>query len=75
MNFIDVVGGWFNRYFSRPDAIFLIAALLAILVVLYSLAGALAPVLTGLVIAFLLQGLVERLEDLAVPGCWLSASP
>jgi putative permease len=67
MSFLDVIGGWFNRYFSRPDAIFLIAALLVSMVVLYSLAGALAPVLTGLVIAFLLQGLVERLEGLGCP--------
>ena len=34
---------------------------------LYTLAGALAPVLTGLVLAFLLQGLVGRLEKLGSP--------
>ena len=60
MNFIDVMGGWLNRYFSRPDAIFLVVALLVVFAVLYTLAGALAPVLTGLVIAFLLQGLVLK---------------
>ncbi len=69
MNFIDVLGRWVNRYFSRPDAIFLVAAILAVSAVLYVLAGALAPVLTGLVIAFLLQGLVERLRE-----CWLSSA-
>lgn len=67
MNFVDVLGGWLNRYFSRPDAIFLISALLVISLVLYTLAGALAPVLTGLVLAFLLQGLVGRLEKLGSP--------
>ena len=67
MNFVDVLGGWVNRYFSRPDAIFLISALLVISLVLYTLAGALAPVLTGLVLAFLLQGLVGRLEKLGSP--------
>ena len=36
-------------------------------IVLYVLAGALAPVLTGLVIAFLLQGLVDRLQSLGCP--------
>ena len=55
MNFVDVLGDWVNRYFSRPDAIFLIAALLVVALMLYTLAGALAPVLTGLVLAFLLQ--------------------
>ena len=67
MNFVDVLGGWVNRYFSRPDAIFLIAALLVVALMLYILAGALAPVLTGLVLAFLLQGLVGRLERLGSP--------
>lgn len=67
MNFVDVLGGWVNRYFSRPDAIFLISVLLVIAMVLYTLAGALAPVLTGLVLAFLLQGLVGRLEKLGSP--------
>ena len=67
MNFVDVLGGWVNRYFSRPDAIFLISVLLVIALVLYTLAGALAPVLTGLVLAFLLQGLVGRLEKLGLP--------
>ena len=67
MNFIDVLGRWVNRYFSRPDAIFLVAAILAVSIVLYVLAGALAPVLTGLVIAFLLQGLVDRLQSLGCP--------
>ena len=67
MNFIDVMGGWLNRYFSRPDAIFLVVALLVVFAVLYTLADALAPVLTGLVIAFLLQGLVSRLEALGWP--------
>ena len=67
MNFVDVLGGWVNRYFSRPDAIFLIAALLILSLVLYTLAGALAPVLTGLILAFLLQGLVGRLERFGSP--------
>ena len=67
MNFIDVVGSWVNRYFSRPDAIFLVVAILAVAMVLYVLAGALAPVLTGLVIAFLLQGLVDRLQNAGCP--------
>ena len=67
MNFVDVLGGWVNRYFSRPDAIFLIAAILVLSLVLYTLAGALAPVLTGLILAFLLQGLVERLERFGSP--------
>lgn len=39
----------------------------AILVILITLGGFLAPVLTGLVLAFLLQGLVKTLEDRRMP--------
>ena len=67
MNFVGVLGSWVNRYFSRPDAIFLVVALLVTLLLLYTLGGALAPVLTGLVLAFLLQGLVGRLEKIGAP--------
>ena len=67
MNFIDVLNNWVNRYFSRPDAIFLVVALAATFLVLYYLAGALAPVFTGLIIAYLLQSLVDRLENIGAP--------
>ena len=45
----------------------MVVAILAVSMVLYVLAGALAPVLTGLVIAFLLQGLVDRLQNAGCP--------
>ena len=39
-----------------------------------TLGGALAPVLTGLVIAFLLQGVVGRLQQWRVPRWSLSTA-
>ena len=67
MNFLNIIGGWLNRYFSQEDAVYLVVALSLVLVLLYTLGGALAPVLTGLVIAFLLEGMVSRLQSLRMP--------
>ncbi len=67
MNFLTIIGRWINRYFSQPDAVYLVLMLVAVGVVILTLGEALAPVLTGLVIAFLLQDLVRRLEAVRVP--------
>ena len=67
MKFLEVIGDWFNQYFSNTEAIYLIALVVALLVTLATLGGFLAPVLTGLVFAFLLQGLVKWLQRLRVP--------
>lgn len=67
MRFLEVIGGWVNRYFSNEEAIYLVLLLAAGFLVLFTLGGVLAPVLTGLVLAFLLQGLVKRLVLWRVP--------
>ncbi len=67
MNFLNIISGWMNRYLSQEDAVYLVVALSLIVVLLYILGGALAPVLTGLVIAFLLEGLVTRLQNMRMP--------
>lgn len=67
MKFFDIIGQWANRYFSQPDAIYLVAVLLIATTLLMTLGSALAPVLTGLVVAFLLQGIVARLENWRIP--------
>ncbi|MEM7078126.1 MAG: AI-2E family transporter [Pseudomonadota bacterium] len=67
MKFLDVIGAWLNRYFSNEDAIYLIVLITVILLTLAFLGAYLAPVLSGLVIAFLLQGLVKTLEGWRCP--------
>lgn len=67
MKFLEVIGSWVNQYFSNEEAIYLIVLISVTLVVLASLGGVLAPVLTGLVFAFLLQGLVKWLERAKIP--------
>jgi putative permease len=67
VKFLEVISTWVNQYFSNEEAIYLIALLTFTLVVLATLGGVLAPVLTGLVFAFLLQGLVKWLERAKMP--------
>jgi putative permease len=68
-----IVRGWVNRYFSQEEVVLLVLLLLVAMVVLATLGGVLAPVLAALVIAFLLQGMVQRLESWKVPH-WLAVS-
>ena len=75
LRFLEVISGWVNRYFSNEEAIYLVALLVVGFLVLFTLGGVLAPVLTGLVLAFLLQGLVKQLIDWRVPewgAVWLA---
>ena len=67
MRFLEVIGSWINRYFSNEEAIYLVVLLVVGFFVLFMLGGVLAPVLTGLVLAFLLQGLVKKLVQWHVP--------
>ncbi|MFK7913118.1 MAG: AI-2E family transporter [Pseudomonadales bacterium] len=67
MQFLEVLGRWVNRNFSNEEAIYLVVLLTGAFVVLFALGGVLAPVLTALVLAFLLAGLVERFKRLHIP--------
>lgn len=71
---IAILRGWFNRYFSDEQALVLAAILILGFTVVLTLGDMLAPVLASLVVAFLLQGMVHKLETLRVPrmlSIWL----
>ena len=67
MKFVDVISGWINRYFSNEQAIYLVLFIAAVLTILLTLGTVLAPILTGLVFAFLLHGVVDKLVAWHVP--------
>jgi putative permease len=67
MRFLEVISGWINRHFSNEEAIYLVVFLVVVFVALITIGNVLAPVLTGLVFAFLLQGLVKKLQSWHVP--------
>jgi putative permease len=62
-----VLRDWMQRYFSDEEAVVLAVLLVLGFTVVLTLGGMLAPVLAGLVLAFLMQGLVNLLERLRVP--------
>ena len=62
MKFIEVISAWLNENFSNQEAIYLVVLIGVSLLALATLGGYLAPVLAGLVLAFLLQGVVKILE-------------
>jgi putative permease len=67
VRFLAVIGSWINRHFSNEEAIYLVALLVGAFFVLFTLGWFLAPILTAIVLAYLLQGLVERLMRARVP--------
>lgn len=63
----DQLRDWYQRNFSDPQVGILALWLVAGVVLVVVLGGILAPVLASIVIAYLLEGLVMRLEQLGVP--------
>lgn len=71
---IKVLRDWLHRYFSDEQAVVLAVLLILGFAAVLTLGGMLAPVLTGLVLAFLMQGLVTGLVRLRLPqiiAVWL----
>ncbi len=58
---------WIERYFSDEEALLLFVLLGAALLVILTLGQALAPVFAGIILAFLMQGGVNRLKQHRVP--------
>ncbi len=59
---LKVVNNWIERYFSDEEAILLFVFLVAALAIILTLGGMLAPVIAGLIIAFLMQGMVLKCQ-------------
>ncbi|MFJ2459170.1 AI-2E family transporter [Pseudomonas neuropathica] len=63
-----VLRDWIQRYFSDEEAVVLAVLLVLAFTAVLTLGGMLAPVLAGMVLAYLMQGLVVTIERLRVPG-------
>ena len=59
-----VLRDWIQRYFSDEEAVVLAVLLFLAFTAVLTLGGMLAPVLAGMVLAYLMQGLVVALERL-----------
>ncbi|HEY7774650.1 MAG TPA: AI-2E family transporter [Marinagarivorans sp.] len=58
---------WIDRYFADEEAILIVVLLVASVFVLVTLGVVLAPMIAAIIIAFLLQGVVARLEQWGAP--------
>ncbi|WP_417697284.1 AI-2E family transporter [Pseudomonas sp.] len=63
-----VLRDWVQRYFSDEEAVVLAVLLFLAFTAVLTLGGMLAPVLAGMVLAYLMQGLVTTLERMRLPG-------
>lgn len=60
---IQVIGDWFRRYFSHPQAVLLVILLLLGFSIILTMGSMLTPVFAAIIIAFLLEGSTSALEQ------------
>jgi len=71
---MDRIANWFRQQLSNPQVVFLSLALLGILLVILCAGNMLAPVIAGIVIAYLLEGIIKKLSLVKIPriiSVWL----
>jgi len=59
---INIVKSWVDRYFASEEAVLLVVLIGLSLLVILTMGGILAPMFASLIIAFLLQGFVNKLK-------------
>ncbi|KEQ16680.1 AI-2E family transporter [Endozoicomonas numazuensis] len=64
---LDIIRGWLNRYLSDHEALVLLLMLVTGFLVIIFMGNMLAPALAALVLAFLMQGVVNCLEKWRMP--------
>jgi len=57
---------WINRYLADEEAVLLVLLLIGALIILITMGNILAPMIASIVIAFLMQGMVDRLKGWGV---------
>lgn len=63
----EYIQSWYRRYFTDPQAALLVVLLVVAFVLIYFLGSMLAPLLSAMVIAYLLEGGASRLEQHRFP--------
>lgn len=58
----DFISSWYRRYFTDPQAALLVVLLLISVIVLFTMGKMLAPLLAAVIIAYLLEGPVQKLQ-------------
>ncbi|WP_370981542.1 AI-2E family transporter [Agaribacterium sp. ZY112] len=63
---LTVFKGWMERYFADEEAVLVAVLLIVGFIVVIQLGGVLAPMITAVIIAFMMQGVVSRLKKWGV---------
>ncbi len=63
---LNLLKGWFRKYFSNEEAVILFLLLVSSFLVIFYLGSMLSPLLASIVIAYILQGLVVRVGRLGL---------
>ena len=64
----DVMRGWVNRFLSDEEGVLLAAILLASTLIIVFMGNVLAPLLTGIVLAYVMQGSIKMLKRFRIPN-------
>ncbi|MBR9912824.1 MAG: AI-2E family transporter [Gammaproteobacteria bacterium] len=70
---LRVIRGWVDRYFGEEEAVLLALLLIGSMAVILTMGNILAPAITGLIVAFLLEGLVDKMTTWRLPR-WLAVA-
>lgn len=74
---MEFIGDWFKRHLSNRQLVVLVLVVTGITIVVLVAGNFLAPILTAVIIAYLLQGIISRLTRLSIPpsiAFWLVLS-
>jgi putative permease len=64
---MNVLANWWKRNFNNPQVFILISILIIVFTVIIFLGKPLAPFLSSIVLAYLLESIIQRLQLLKVP--------
>ena len=63
----EVMRGWVNRFLSDEEGVLLAAILIVSMIVIVTMGTVLAPLLTGIALAYVMQGAIKTMERFRVP--------
>jgi len=64
---MQVITDWFRRHFSNPQVVFLALFLILLFAVIIVMGNMLAPIIAGVIVAYLLEGIVRVLQRAKLP--------
>ena len=59
---LDVLKKWYHQYFSEEESVLLLLLLCAGLIILITVGDILTPVFVAVILAYLMQGIANRLQ-------------